>query len=80
AGSMAVFDQGKSVQLRATRASRVMLLGGAPLEGPRYIWWNYVASSQAMIEQAKADWVGQKFGQVPGETEFIPLPEDLSSR
>jgi len=74
-GSMVVFDPGKSIELRATTDSRVMLLGGEAMDGPRYIWWNYVASSQDMIEQAKADWVAQKFGAVPGETEFIPLPE-----
>jgi redox-sensitive bicupin YhaK (pirin superfamily) len=52
-----------------------MLLGGAPLEGKRHIWWNFVASSPERIEQAKADWQGGRFAMVPGEDEFIPLPE-----
>ena len=53
-----------------------MLIGGAPLDGPRHIWWNFVSSSQERIEQAKADWKEGRFGKVPGdEEEFIPLPE-----
>ena len=43
--------------------------------GHRHIWWNFVASSRDRIEQAKADWRAQKFGSVPGDDEFIPLPE-----
>jgi len=55
--------------------ARVLLLGGAPLDGPRHVWWNFVSSSQERIEQAKADWKGGRFPLVPYETEFIPLPE-----
>jgi len=51
------------------------LLGGAPLEGKRHIWWNFVSSSRERIEQAKRQWAYGAFPQVPGETEFIPLPE-----
>jgi hypothetical protein len=39
------------------------------------LWWNFVSSSRERIEQAKADWRAARFGQIPGETEFIPLPE-----
>jgi redox-sensitive bicupin YhaK (pirin superfamily) len=53
----------------------MMFLGGAALEGPRYIWWNFVSSRRERIEQAKEDWTTGKFAPVPGETEFIPLPE-----
>jgi redox-sensitive bicupin YhaK (pirin superfamily) len=56
-------------------ASRVALLGGARLEGKRHIWWNFVSSSKERIEQAKRQWAYGAFPQVPGETEFIPLPE-----
>ncbi|MDB5364911.1 MAG: pirin [Rhodospirillales bacterium] len=56
-------------------AARLLLLGGATMDGPRHIWWNFVSSSQDRIDAAKADWKGGAFGQVPGETEFIPLPE-----
>ena len=64
-----------AARLTATAASRVMLLGGAPLEGPRHIWWNFVSSSPERIERAKADWKAGRFPPVPGENEFIPLPE-----
>ena len=74
-GSMAVLDRGAAVAIRALQASRVMLLGGAPMEGPRHIWWNFVSSSSERIEQAKDDWRAQRLGRVPGETDFIPLPE-----
>jgi redox-sensitive bicupin YhaK (pirin superfamily) len=52
-----------------------MLLGGERFPTSRYIWWNFVSSSQGRIEQAKRDWREQRFAPVPGETEFIPLPE-----
>jgi redox-sensitive bicupin YhaK (pirin superfamily) len=75
AGQMIVFHPGRSATLRAQAASRVMLLGGAPV-GERHIWWNFVSSSKARIERAKADWKEGRFGKVVGdEQEFIPLPE-----
>ncbi len=72
---LAVLEPGEEPMLRARTDARVMLLGGAPLDGPRHVWWNFVSSSRERIEQAKADWREGRFGQVPGETEFIPLPE-----
>jgi redox-sensitive bicupin YhaK (pirin superfamily) len=54
--------------------ARLLLLGGATMDGPRHIWWNLVSSSREQIEQAKADWASGRFPKVPGETEFIPLP------
>jgi redox-sensitive bicupin YhaK (pirin superfamily) len=62
-------------ELAAATPARALICGGAPLDGERIIWWNFVASSRSRIERAKADWAAQRFGQVPGETEFIPLPE-----
>ena len=53
----------------------MMFLGGAAMEGPRYIWWNFVSSRKERIEQAKEDWKTGRFKPVPGETEFIPLPQ-----
>jgi redox-sensitive bicupin YhaK (pirin superfamily) len=50
-------------------------LGGKPMDGPRYLTWNFVSSSAGRIEQAKEDWKNQNFPKVPGETEFIPLPD-----
>lgn len=72
---MHVLAEGREVELAAATAARALICGGAPLDGERIIWWNFVASSRSRIERAKADWVAQRFGQVPGETEFIPLPE-----
>jgi redox-sensitive bicupin YhaK (pirin superfamily) len=76
AGRLLVFRRGAAVVLSATAATRLMLLGGEPLDGPRYVWWNFVSSSRERIEQAKDDWRAGRFTPVPGETEFIPLPED----
>ena len=57
-------------------AVRVMLLGGEPMDGPRYIWWNLVSSSKERLEAAKDDWKQARFAIVPGdETDFIPLPD-----
>ena len=73
-GTMAVAGPGKSLTLEADQDSHIMVVGGAPL-GHRHVWWNFVASSREAIEQAKRDWLQGRFGTVPGETEFIPLPE-----
>ena len=74
AATLAVACPGNTVRLSANRASHVMVIGGDPV-GHRHIWWNFVASSRDGIERAKADWRAQKFGGVPGDDEFIPLPE-----
>ena len=74
AGVMAVGCDGAAVTLTAEEESRVMVVGGEPL-GERYVYWNFVSSSKERIEKAKSDWREGKFGQVPGETEFIPLPD-----
>ncbi|KUL94262.1 pirin [Bosea sp. WAO] len=70
-----IFKPGDRITVRATQPSVMMFLGGTALEGPRYIWWNFVSSSKERIEQAKEDWKQGRFGQVPDESEFIPLPE-----
>ncbi|HXP30467.1 MAG TPA: pirin family protein [Stellaceae bacterium] len=70
-----VLRPGRAEMLRAAAPARLLLLGGAPLDGPRHIWWNFVASSTERIEQAKADWKAGRFMPVPGESDFIPLPE-----
>ena len=59
----------------ASSAARIVMLGGAAMDGPRHIWWNFVSSRKDRIEQAKADWKAGRFEAVPGDTEFIPLPE-----
>jgi redox-sensitive bicupin YhaK (pirin superfamily) len=78
AGRLLVFRPGDRLSLTATSDARVLLLGGAPLDGPRHLFWNFVSSRQDRIEQAKADWKNGRFGTVPGdEAEFIPLPETV---
>jgi hypothetical protein len=72
---LVVLEPGSLPLLFAKTAARVMLLGGAPLDGPRYVWWNFVSSSRERIERAKEDWRAQRMGQVPAESEFIPLPD-----
>lgn len=69
-----VLRAGFPVILAATSPARLMLFGGAVMDGPRHVWWNFVSSSRERIEQAKADWAAQRFDPVPGESEFIPLP------
>lgn len=73
--TMAVLTPGASPRVEATAPSRVMLCGGAAMDGPRLIWWNFVASDKDLLEQAKADWKAGNFPDVPGDDEFIPLPE-----
>ena len=70
-----IFRPGDRITVRALRRARLMFLGGAALEGPRYIWWNFVSSRKERIEQAKEDWKTGRFAPVPTETEFIPLPQ-----
>jgi redox-sensitive bicupin YhaK (pirin superfamily) len=75
-GAMIVFDKGERGVITAKTDARVMLLGGAPLDGERHVWWNFVASSRERIEQAKAEWKSFAYGKIPGDdVEFIPLPD-----
>ncbi|MBN8606253.1 MAG: pirin family protein [Caulobacterales bacterium] len=76
AGRLLVFKPGDRITIKAVRPSRFMLLGGASLDGPRHMWWNFISSRKDRIEQAKEDWKAGRFGTVPGDDkEFIPLPE-----
>ena len=75
ARQLVLLDRGVRHRLHAKTPLKAMLFGGEPLDGPRHLWWNFVSSSRERIEQAKQDWLEGRFGQIPGETEFIPLPE-----
>jgi hypothetical protein len=76
AGRLLVLRPGDPLSLTAASEARVILVGGAAMDGPRHIWWNFVSSRKERIEQAKADWKLGRFDTVPGdEEEFIPLPE-----
>lgn len=73
---MLVLRPGDEVTVRAHDAARLMVLGGATMDGPRFISWNFVSSSKERLAQAKADWKARRFPLVPGDDqEFIPLPE-----
>lgn len=73
-GVMLIAAANTALELRATTKSRVMIIGGEPL-GERHVWWNFVSSSRERIEDAKNDWREGRFAKVPGDDEFIPLPD-----
>jgi redox-sensitive bicupin YhaK (pirin superfamily) len=73
-GQLAVLEPGTEPSLRAIGATQAMLLGGESFSTPRYIWWNFVASSPERIELAKDRWAKREFAPVPGDDEYIPLP------
>ena len=77
AHKLVLLAAGKSVRVTASGSApvRLMVLGGEPLDGHRLMWWNFVSSRKDRIFQASSDWTAQTMGQVPGETESIPLPE-----
>jgi redox-sensitive bicupin YhaK (pirin superfamily) len=82
AGQMLVFRPGDQISVKAgAEGARIMLLGGATMDGPRFIWWNFVASSKDRIEAAKeawraGDWSHGRFKLPPDDrAEFIPAPE-----
>ncbi len=75
--TMAVLAATGECEIAASGPATVMLVGGARLDAPRALEWNFVASDRGAIEAARADWLAypnERFPQVPGETEFIPLP------
>ena len=74
-GQLLVLPGDEKLNIGALSDARLMLLGGEAMDGPRHIWWNFVSSSKDRIEQAKQDWKQRRFPAVPGETDFIPLPE-----
>ncbi len=78
--TVAIFEPGVPVTVNTTSAARIMAFGGAAMDGDRFISWNFVASSKELIENARDRWRAQHFPGVPGETEFIPLPEWKSAQ
>lgn len=72
---MAVLEPGATVRVTAAGPVRMVLIGGEPLDGHRFIWWNFVSSTKERITEAAGMWAKQQMGQIPGETEWIPLPE-----
>jgi len=74
-GQMAVFAPGRTITVTSGDAARIVVIGGEPLDGERHLYWNFVSSSKKRIEQAKQQWREQGFEKIPGEIEFIPLPD-----
>jgi redox-sensitive bicupin YhaK (pirin superfamily) len=74
-GKLLVFKPGDRITVLAASPARIAVVGGAAMDGPRHIWWNFVSSRKDRIDQAKADWKAGRFEAVPGESEFIPLPD-----
>ena len=77
AGQLVVFSPGVQIVLQAKRGAHVMLLGGEPFPEPRYVYWNFVSSSQERISQATEDWCNGRFPRIAGETEFVLLPTEV---
>lgn len=75
AGRLLVFRPGDRITVAAVTPTRLAILGGAAMDGPRHIWWNFVSSRRDRIEAAKADWKSGRFDPAPGDAEFTPLPE-----
>lgn len=75
--TMAYLENGAGARVTSVDGAQFVVIGGAPLDGHRYIFWNFVSSSKERIAIASDDWEQQKFAAVPGETEFIPLPKRL---
>ena len=75
AGSMAYVENGSGATISSLDGAQFVVIGGAPLDGPRFIFWNFVSSSKERLASAADDWEQQRYARVPGETEFIPLPK-----
>jgi redox-sensitive bicupin YhaK (pirin superfamily) len=72
--TMAVLPTADTVRIEAEKPARVVLIGGEPLDGPRFIWWNFVSSSRERIVAAAREWEANHTPRIPGETEWVPLP------
>ncbi len=73
--TLAVLPQNVPIDIAAPLGARFVVIGGTPLDGPRFMWWNFVSSSKERIDRAKDDWAHQRFDPIPGEVEWIPLPD-----
>jgi redox-sensitive bicupin YhaK (pirin superfamily) len=74
AQTMNVLEPASPAEVSSAQGSRLVVIGGDPLDGPRHLWWNFVSSDKDRILRASADWEAQRMGQVPGDSDFIPLP------
>jgi redox-sensitive bicupin YhaK (pirin superfamily) len=72
--AMVVLAAGDTVRVQAETPARIMLIGGEPLDGPRFIWWNFVSSKRETIRAAAAQWSAHQTPRIEGETDAVPLP------
>lgn len=79
AGNLPVFTENTVVELKAVNDTHFMIIGGPRLEKPRFMWWNFVSSSQELIEKARQDWKNGAFDPIPNDTGFVPLPENTTT-
>ncbi|KAF1044007.1 pirin family protein [Xylophilus sp.] len=79
ARTLAVLPDGRTARIEANQPRRLVVVGGEPLDGHRFIVWNFVSSRRERIAEAAADWIAQRFAPVPGETGFIPLPPRIAA-
>jgi redox-sensitive bicupin YhaK (pirin superfamily) len=77
--TMALLDTATALRVKANSAAQFVIIGGEPLDGHRFMMWNFVSSSKERLQQAAEDWDAQRFPHVPGETEWIPLPKKPGS-
>src|SRR5258708_13910069 len=71
---MAVLPGGDTGRVEAETPARVMLIGGEPLDGPRFIWWNFVSSRRERITEAASEWSAHQTPRIEGEKDWVPLP------
>nr|NIQ16385.1 pirin family protein [Candidatus Dadabacteria bacterium] len=72
---MVICEETAELKIKAEHDSRLVIFGGEPITH-RHVWWNFVSSSREKIEKAKMDWKTGRFDKVPGDHEYIPLPDD----
>ncbi len=78
--SLAVVNGQRATRIEAAQPTNVVLVGGAPLDGPRHLSWNFVSHSRERLLQAALDWQQRRFSDIAGETDFIPLPDYVATR
>lgn len=74
---MAYLEPGSGARVSSETGAQFVVIGGEPLDGHRFIFWNFVSSSKERLAKAAEDWEQQRYAKVPGETEFIPLPKAI---
>lgn len=74
-GQMLISKTNEECSICLQKGTRILLFGGQPLDGERYLRWNFVSSSKDRLEQAVDDWKAKKFPKVPNDDTYIPIPE-----